>query len=448
MPQDVFKILKDLELKAVGLDPQTSKMQEGYFVAFRNIGLPIHPDDFDNPWSPTGVNLEKDIPKTEPVDPKNAPKTGSGQMDENKVFAANIAKSQQSYLNTFLLTDEKLVLSNQYSVMPGSSKVSDSWYAITTGASGIPTTAQPTPELQAALDAEKAKLVDKNGDATPHYIAYKKYENEWRGKVRSWHKAYADAFTNPMKLQSWPDDGAAYEDEANEAMDTWIAMGYKEEIENAINTLAAQGTDPAIALISQSKKQFENSLTEFLNIGKIPYTLMEPNSWYDKDDDDGWNEYSSDDFHSESHYSESSTAYSGAGGFLEFWGGASLNHDEKQTDLNIKTDGLDISFKYSIVDIIRPWLDTSLLNLRNWFLTGDYRANCISDGTMGQHLPGGGLEATFLPSLVTSLILIKGLVDQVVQFPGGPAHVPGNYVDPGSLRLGTVCHWGIVQSSR
>ena len=31
---DVFKILKDLELKAVGLDPQSNKMQEGYFVSF------------------------------------------------------------------------------------------------------------------------------------------------------------------------------------------------------------------------------------------------------------------------------------------------------------------------------------------------------------------------------------------------------------------------------
>ena len=43
MAQDVFKILKDLELKAVGLDPETNKMQEGYFAPFRPIGLPIHP---------------------------------------------------------------------------------------------------------------------------------------------------------------------------------------------------------------------------------------------------------------------------------------------------------------------------------------------------------------------------------------------------------------------
>src|ERR1700730_14913889 len=112
MAQDVFKILKDLELKTVGLDPKTNKMQEGYFVSFRTVGLPIHGDDFANPWTPLGGNLEKDlekdIPKSDPVDPKDAKKTGSGSMDENKIFAAHVAKSQQSYLNTFLLVDDKL----------------------------------------------------------------------------------------------------------------------------------------------------------------------------------------------------------------------------------------------------------------------------------------------------------------------------------------------------
>lgn len=30
-------------------------------------------------------------------------------------------------------------MNNQYSVMPGAGKVSDAWWAITTGANGIPT---------------------------------------------------------------------------------------------------------------------------------------------------------------------------------------------------------------------------------------------------------------------------------------------------------------------
>jgi len=409
--KDVFKILKDLELKAVGLDPATNKMQEGYFVAFRGVGLPIHKEDFNNPWSPLGTNLAKDIPKADPVDPKDAPKTAAGQIDENKILTANIAQSQQSYLNTFLLTDDKLRMNNEYSVMPGSSKVSDSWYAIITGANGIPTQSVINDSLKAAYDAATAKLMDKDGNPTPHYQAYMQYEDEWKSKAKSWHKAYADAFTNPMKLQNWPIDGTQYQDDADEAMDRWTGLGFKQEIENAIATLAAQGTDPAIALIARAKKRFINSLNEFQNIGEIPYTVMLPNSWYDPDNDDGWNEYSSSDLHSDSHYSASSTSYGGGGGFnIGFWSAsAQFNHAENRSSLKMASDDVEVAFKYCAVDIKRPWLDTSLLNLRNWFLMGDYKKACISSGNMAQELPQNSIEPTFLPSLVTSLILIKDL---------------------------------------
>jgi hypothetical protein len=40
---------------------------------------------------------------------------------------------------------------------------------------------------------------------------------------------------------------------------------------------------------------------------------------------------------------------------------------------------------------------------------GDYKRNTISNGMMNQHLPNGGSEPTFLPSIVTSLILTKDL---------------------------------------
>jgi hypothetical protein len=314
-------------------------------------------------------------------------------------------------LNAFLLTDDKLRMNNEYSVMPGSSKVSDSWYAVITGANGIPTTTEISDELKAAYEKAKAKLMDKDDNPTPHYEKYMKYQDEWKDKVRKWHKAYADAFTNPTKLQSWPIEGTLYHDDADEAFDRWTSLGFKQEIENAIATLAAQGTDPAIALISRSKKRFVNSLIEFQNIGQIPYTVILPSSWYDPDNDDGWNQYSSQDFHTESHYKESSTSYkAGVGGFLGgFWGSGSLNKGSSQKSLNIQTENLEVSFKYSVADIKRAWLDTSMLNLENWFLMGDYKKHCISTGKMAQELPRNGIEPVFLPSLVTSWILIKDL---------------------------------------
>jgi hypothetical protein len=411
MSNDVFKMLKDLELKAVGLDEKTNKMQEGYFVAFRNIGLPIHTADYANPYSPVGGNLAKDIPVTPPADPKDAPKTGSDKVDTTQAFAANVAQSQQAYLSTFALVNSKLQMNNQYSVMPGSSKLTDSWYAIITGANGIPPAMVLNDDLQKSYADATAVLMDKDGNVTPHYQAYMNYEDEYKSKVKARNKAYSNAFTDPMKLQQWPQDGVSYQDDVDEAWDRWTGLGFKEEIEKAINTLAAQGTDPAIALIARCKKKFQTSLLEFPSYGEIPYVMLSPRTWYDENDDEGWNEYSSTDFHSESHYSASQTSYGGGGGFnVGLWsGGASFEHSDSQAQGQAQMNNIKIKFDYSIVDIDWPGIDTSLLNLNNWFLVGDYDKNCISTGLMGQQVPGPGSEPTFLPSIVTSLILIRNV---------------------------------------
>ena len=54
-----------------------------------------------------------------------------------------------------------------------------------------------------------------------------------------------------MKLQTWPIDGASYQDDADEAMNRWMSLGFKEEIENALATLAAQGTNPRDSRVAE-----------------------------------------------------------------------------------------------------------------------------------------------------------------------------------------------------
>jgi hypothetical protein len=411
---DVFKMLKDLELKAVGLDPQTNKMQEGYFVSFRPIGLPIHKEDFANPYTPLGGNTNINRPTPTPtntpgVDPATvAAVSASKNLDDNKIAVANIAKSMQSYLNTFLLLDDKLVMNNDYAVIPGSSKINDSWFAIINGANGIPSNLELNADIKAAYEKATAMLMDKDGNPTPHYESYMKYEDEYKSKVKAKNKQYANAFTDPAKLQMWPIEGKTYQDDVEEAWDRWSSFGFKVEIEKAIATLAAQGTDPAILLIARAKKRYQNSLLQFEGIGEIPYTVCLPNTWYDKDNDDGWNEYTSNDFHTESHYQASGTSYGASVGVsVGLWscGGGFEHSEEKQAQQSNSSD-VSISFNYCIVDIKREWLDTSLLNLKNWFIVGDYKKNTISDGTMGQHVPANK-ENTFLPSIPVSIILVK-----------------------------------------
>jgi hypothetical protein len=418
---DVLKLLKDLQYKAVGVDPESKKMPEGYFVSFRPIGLPIPEEDFKNPWSPTGANLKEILsaaPKPGAASTAATtdagtvtPVSASAQLDKDQFITAGIGQSMQAYLNTFMLTDDKLVMSNDYRTVPGSGKVNDAWYAIINGANGIPSDMELNDEMKKAIEEAKAVIMDKDGNSTPHYEAYEKHQDEYRDCVKSRDKQFANALSDPMKLQMWPVQGKVYQDEIDEAWDKWQGFGFKAEIEKAIATLAAQGIDPAILLISRAKHKYENSLINIPNVGNIPYTMMLPSKWYSANGD-GWNHYSQNDFHHESHFENSSSSTSAGGGFsLGFFSvGGHGSVSTERSNMDLKTTNLTIEFEYTMVDIKRPWLDTTLLNLSNWFLVGDYPASCISDGTYGQELRvNNPNEMLFLPSIVTSLLLVRNL---------------------------------------
>jgi hypothetical protein len=419
---DVMKVLSDLKYKAVGVDPNTKKLPEGYFVSFRPIGLPIPEEDFKNPWTPTGSNL-KDILASKP---KNGAATTAGQdpatiqaasaskqLDDMQFLTANIGASMQAYLQTFILTDSKLVMDDTFRVAPGTSKVNDSWYAIINGANGIAPDLELNDDLKKSVDKAHAVLMDKDGNSTPHYEKYLEYRDGYQTAVRTRDKQYANALSDPLKLQSWPMQGKTYQDDVDFAWDQWQSFGFKQEIEEAIAVLASQGIDPAILLIARAKHKYENSLINIPSVGNIPYTFMSPSKWYSANGADGWNSYSQSDFHSEVHY-DSKTTHTDAGGgfsvgFFSVGGGGSA--DSTRTSLNIETESLSIEFEYATADIQRPWLDTTLLNLDNWFLVGDYPASCISDGTFNQQFKQNNpTEMLFLPSVVTSFILARNVV--------------------------------------
>ena len=419
---DVLKVLEDLKYKAVGVDPQNKKMPEGYFVSFRPIGLPIHKEDFGNPWTPTGSNL-KEIMDSKPKDEASrVPAEGqdpatvqavsvSKQLEDMEFKTAGIAKSMQAFLQTFMLTDDKLVMNEEYRVAPGSSKLNDTWYAIVNGANGIAPDLELNDEMKKALEKAKGELMTPEGDPTPHYEKYMQYREEYNEVVQTRNRQYANALTDPMKLQMWPVQGKMYQDDVNFAWDKWQSFGHKQKIEQAIAVMSSQGIDPAIILIARAKQKYENSLVNIPQIGNIPYTFITPSKWYSPNMG-GWNQYSKSDFHTESHFESKTKTTKAGGGFnigLYRAGGHGASSKKKES-LNIKTEGLQISFEYAVCDLRRAWLDTTLLNLDNWFLVGDYPKSCISDGTFNQQFKvNDPNEMLFMPSVVTSFILARNV---------------------------------------
>lgn len=97
--------------------------------------------------------------------------------------------------------------------------------------------------VKQAYEAAHAKLTDKDGNPTQHYLIYMRFEEEYRSKVKARDEAYAKALSDPTKLQLWPIEGRTYQEDIDKAMDRWVGLGFKSEIENAIATLKAQGND-------------------------------------------------------------------------------------------------------------------------------------------------------------------------------------------------------------
>lgn len=97
-------------------------------------------------------------------------------------------------------------------------------------------------ESKEAYEKAKAILTDNNGKPTPHYEAYMRYQAEWEKKRKVHETAYTTAQANVATLNRWGVEGKSYIDDINSAMDKWIALGYKTEIENAIKVLSAQST--------------------------------------------------------------------------------------------------------------------------------------------------------------------------------------------------------------
>jgi hypothetical protein len=192
MPQDVFKILRGLELNVVGPDPTTNKI-EGYFISFRDISA-----------------------------------------------------------------DDKLDVNNKYMVMPVVNKNSNTWYVIFTGKNKILTEPVLSDELKKSYEDAQSKLTNKDGNPTSHYEAYLYYQDEWNTKKMELNKAYADALTNPIKLQNWPIDEIPYQNNVDQVMDKWVTLGFKHEIENALDTLKAHGISTKPISSNDLKKACED----------------------------------------------------------------------------------------------------------------------------------------------------------------------------------------------
>jgi hypothetical protein len=163
-----------------------------------------------------------------------------------------------------------------------------------------------------------------------------------------------------------------------------------------------------------------------------PYVYMEPSGWSEIDRDDlGWGRLSISSSEANSHAASSESSFaqsftqshssstSGGGqvGYAFLFVGADASSGTSEgswgstasadSSYAFHNDGSDFSLElqYGLVSARRPWLNTDLFTLKNWYLPGQ-RKNSVSDGTIaGQALK----EEPLMPMIPMDYLVVRNV---------------------------------------
>ncbi len=395
----------------LGVSDRDPKGMDGFLVSFTPTGQIINPDDFKNPWKP---NMTVPTQVTPPEDPDSLPDT------------SDIAKRYEALANTCTLVDNKIRLNEVYQAIENSSTISQSWELIVKGANVMP----PDPAQEAFKKAQYEKFYprlrktkeDEDGEEyevdTRKFKQYKEFEEKYLDALVDYATDYQIAMSNRQTAQLWGITGKKSLRKVERAWDDWVSLGDKAFIEEAIDNLAAMGTDASAHMIATAKKKLE--AYSIATQGVIPvtskYVEIFPSNWCEEDSE-GWTEYGYEWTKKTITTEVSTSSFAASGGFsLGFWSAkANASSDKREEERDRTVDSLKITLKYGTAIVNRPWLDTILFDLNNWFLVGNTKKGCISTGKMDQVFPQTGAD-TWLPIIPKKLIIVKDLEIKSSQF--------------------------------
>jgi hypothetical protein len=392
LKDSVFTIWNAIKKSALGISDGSSTGIEGFYASFLPTGLPVDKDDFYQPFS-----------------------YGQARQPDSLERLRKVSD----------LVDQQLAFNKEGTSLTTGSTISEAYRLIVNGAFslGLPPLTDATLKEQIG-EAKKLLYTDisHSSDKTPLYKNYRDLEGKWQDAIIGYAGAFQNMKTNPAMEESWPQLGLIYDQKISDALSDLEAV--QNDVLNAEALIGSQAIDTAGDFIRNAKEDVDRSTGRYLvNVGegaggiKILYSEIIPSNWCDPDADN-WSNYTFDN--ATSHYAESNetVSFGGGGGVgFGFWSiGGSGHHQESRQEINSETDSLTISFEYTMVDIRRPWLDTLLFKLNNWFLQGQ-KPGIISDGTTDQLTKTFDQQGSmWFPSLPVKLILVKNLFISTAEF--------------------------------
>ena len=347
------------------------------FITLEGRGRIINPPDYAGAWSPGNLNGSIEVAQTI-----------SDLADDAPNFSVR---------NT-----------------PSGAKVSDLYAQVLRAT--VTQQSPPDPKLDAAYKKAHdflyvtAKDPDnpdiKIETQSPVYQNYVNNQNNYNTAVSAFRAAFANAMTNPSLKATWPFLAPSLQMPVTQAWHAWRAA-QADQVEAALATLETSGKDQVKRAFSDAALLFDSyriGTDEAGGIGNSRRTTLLPSNWYDPGNMNGWPTFHFDYATASSNQSSDYTSAGGGGGFsLGLWSvGASASHTSSQFHSDASAQNIHVEYKYAVITIRRPWVNSLLFGLPGWKTDAFAKGNLSSGSRRGQN-------NTKFPLLPLAFIAIKGL---------------------------------------
>lgn len=281
----------------------------------------------------------------------------------------------------------------------------------------------------------------KTEGVSPVYANYKRKKDAYLSASTSFLNQYLLLdMSKPEDQRKWSILGPNLQEKVDTAMNDWITA-QKTKTEDMLAILSQSSTNQVGQLFQDARNNFDTIQRASVKTAGDRYhpSYARPAAWFAAGKADTWTEMSvsSEETKIEEH-SDFKKYGGGASASWGLWSGSgSFSKEEGHESMDKETSDLTISFKYTRVEIDRPWFNGLLYDVAGWSIGAAGGKDSISNGTKTQ-------DGKMMPIMPNAFIAIRDLkisakwgkedkelitskLSTKASFGWGPFRVSGNY---------------------
>ncbi len=232
---------------------------------------------------------------------------------------------------------------------------------------------------------------------SPQKLAYTKYMNAFIDAYSEYAGLMVSQYSSSADARKWNILGSTLKKRVDAALNDWETVGYRLAVEGAaayVDNINAGAMDIIL-------KNLRDTMKTPRQVDDQPYfpTMLLSSAFANSDR--GWTKewFTQNDYDRITRTNSSSWSVK-AGltlGFFPAGGGASGSKFDNSKSIDM--ENFTMSYKFTLVPLIRPWYHPELLRSKSWRFKKGFKGNMVSDGK----LPPTGL----LTAYTTTAILVR-----------------------------------------